>query len=149
MRYAHEAPTTLDGQKITVTREQIDAAIAQLKPGDELALAREPGNPANSLALMVLGSSIPVGWVTDLLFEDLNTVMKRTNVSVRVAHVNDPDAPWHLRLLVRLRAAQPTDSVSSPASSGHRWRSSRLNIQEGNDPRPGAWHLFHWKMYVS
>jgi hypothetical protein len=105
MRYVHDEPRTLDGRKISVARGQIDAVLAQLKPGDELALAPEHDNPVNTLALMVLGSSVPLGWVPDLLVEDLHVLMQRTKVSVRVERVNGPDAPWHLRLLVRLQAS--------------------------------------------
>jgi hypothetical protein len=105
MRHAHERPRILDGQERSVTREQVEAALARLKPGDRLTLAREPGNPVNPLALMVLGSSVPVGWVPDLLVEDLQDLLQRADVSITVEHVNGPDAPWHLRLLARLHAA--------------------------------------------
>lgn len=105
MRHAHEETRILDGQTISVTRDQVDTVLARLRPGDELLLAREPGNPINPLALMVLGSSVPVGWVPDLLVEDVQSLLRRVSVSVRVEHVNNPDAPWHMRLLARLDAA--------------------------------------------
>jgi len=106
IRHAHEGPRSLDGHEIRVTREQVETALAQLRPADELRLAREPGNPPiNPLAIMVIGSSIPVGWVPDLLAEDVHSVMQHANVTVTVEHVNGPDAPWHMRLLARLRAA--------------------------------------------
>jgi hypothetical protein len=99
-------------------REKVEAALRALKPKDELALADEPDNPVNPLALQVLGLSVPVGWVPDLLVEDMRTLMQQATVSVRVEHVNGPDAPWHLRLLARLDA--------SPANgfrffTGERW----------------------------
>lgn len=93
-------------------------ALGRLRPGDELRLAREPGNPINPLAIMVIGSSIPVGWVPDLLAEDVHSVMQHANVTVTVEHVNGPDAPWHMRLLARLRAA-PAENVRF--FSGERW----------------------------
>jgi hypothetical protein len=105
MRYVHEAPRTLNGHQVHVTREQVDSVLAELKPGDSLMLAREDDNPVNPLALMILGSSVPVGWVPDLLVEDVTQMLRRSNVTLTVEHVNGPDAPWHLRLLVRLRAA--------------------------------------------
>lgn len=104
MRHAYQEARILDGQAISVTRDQVDTVLARLKPGDELLLAREPGNPINPLALMVLGSSVPVGWVPDLLVEDVQSLLRRVNVSVRVEHVNNPNAPWRLRLLARLDA---------------------------------------------
>lgn len=118
MRYAHREPRVLGGQVITVTREQVDAVLSELKPGDELALASEPGNPVNPLALMVLGSSVPVGWVPDLLVEDLQVLLDRADVSVKVEHVNGPDAPWHLRLLAHLHV---TPANGFRFFSGERW----------------------------
>lgn len=105
MRHAHEKPRVLDGHEISVTREEIEAALARLKPGVALALAHEPGNPVNPLALMVIGASVPLGWIPDLLVEDVQELLQRTHVSVKVEHVNGPDAPWHLRLLARMQAA--------------------------------------------
>jgi hypothetical protein len=105
MRYAHLEQRILDGRVVSVTRDQVEAVLAELVPGDELGIAREPRNPVNPLALMVLGSSVPVGWVPDLLVDDLQVLLDRADVSVRVEHVNGPDAPWHLRLLARLHVA--------------------------------------------
>jgi hypothetical protein len=105
MRYSFRQPRILNGRMISVTREQVEAVLAELKPGDELGIARESGNPVNPLALMVLGSSVPVGWVPDLLVEDMQVLLDRADLSVKVEHVNGPDAPWHLRLLARLHAA--------------------------------------------
>ena len=105
VRHAHEEPRILNGHKIHVTRQQVEEALGQLRPGNPLALAHEPKNPINPLAIMVIGSAVPVGWVPDLLVEDLHRLMDRSPVTVTVERVNGPDAPWHLRLLARLRAS--------------------------------------------
>jgi hypothetical protein len=105
IRHAHEEPRILDGKEISVTRKQVERALAQLREGDELELAREPGNPVSPLAIMVIGASVPVGWVPDLLTEDVRVLQDRTRVTVAVEHVNGSDAPWHLRLLARLHAS--------------------------------------------
>lgn len=118
MRYTHLEPRILDGREIVVTRDQVEAALAELKPGDALQLAREAGNPMNPLALMVLGSSVPVGWVPDLLVDDMQALLDRAAVSVTVEHVNGPDAPWHLRLLARLYGS-PADGFRF--FTGDRW----------------------------
>lgn len=118
MRYAHLEPRLLDGHPVSVTRDQVGSVLAELKPGDRLRLARDSGNPVNPLALMVLGSSVPVGWVPDLLVDDLRTLLDRADVSVTVEHVNGPDAPWHLRLLARMRVA-PADGYRFFA--GEKW----------------------------
>jgi hypothetical protein len=85
-------------------RKHVEAVLQDLKPGDGLALADEPDNPVNPLALQVLGLSVPVGYVPDLLVEDMRTLMRQAALSITVGHVNGPDAPWHLRLLARMRA---------------------------------------------
>jgi hypothetical protein len=109
IRHAHEAPRILDGREFQVTRQQVETALDQLVPGAQLTLGSEPGNPVNPLAIMVVGSGVPVGWVPDLLAEDVHRLMRSANVTVTVEHVNGPDAPWHLRLLARLRAESAGD----------------------------------------
>jgi hypothetical protein len=99
-------------------RDQVETALRSLKPHDELALADQPDNPVNPLALQVVGLSVPVGWVPDLLVEDIRVLMRQSTVSVRVEHVNGPDAPWHLRLLARLDATPANDFCFF---TGQRW----------------------------
>ena len=105
IRHAHEEPRILDGREVRVTRQQVEAALDQIVPGAQLTLTAEPGNPMNPLAIMVVGSDVPVGWVPDLLAEDVYRLMPSANVTVTAEHVNGSDAPWHMRLLARLRAA--------------------------------------------
>jgi len=109
IRHAHEDPRILHGQPIHVTAQQVEDALASLRGGDELLLAAEPSNPANPLALMVVGSEAPIGWVPNLLAEDIQRLIHHTPVQILVEHVNGPDAPWHLRLLARLRAPSAGD----------------------------------------
>lgn len=108
MRHADKSPKILDGVEASATREQIDAALERLEPGDKLGIYPEPGNEKNPLAIVVTISPdqlIPVGWIPDLLVEDLQRLLDRAPVTVTAEHVNGADAPWHLRLLARLRAA--------------------------------------------
>ena len=109
VRHAHEEPRVLDGHEVRVTRQQVEGALEQLVPGDRLTLALEPYNPVNPLAIMVVGATVPVGWVPNLLAEDVRSLMTKSSVTVTVEHVNGPDAPWHMRLLARLRAAPAAD----------------------------------------
>jgi len=105
VRHVPDGPLVLDGRQVEVTREQVEAALDGVRPGDALRLAQEPGNKANPLALMVMApAAVPVGWVPNLMVEDMHRLMALADVSVTAAHVNGPDAPWHLRLLVRLVA---------------------------------------------
>jgi hypothetical protein len=108
MRHADKSPKVINGVEASATREQIDAALEGLEPGDELGIFAEPGNTKNPLAIVVTISPdqlIPVGWVPDLLVEDLQRLLNEAPVTVTAAHVNGAEAPWHLRLLARLRAA--------------------------------------------
>jgi len=105
VRHVPGVPRVLDGRPIEVTGEQVEAALDRMRPGDALELAREPDNEVNPLALMVLApAATPIGWVPNLMVEDMHRLMARADVSVTAAHVNGPDAPWHLRLLARLTA---------------------------------------------
>lgn len=99
-------------------RDKAEAALLDLQAGDELALTDEPRNPVNPLALQVLGRSVPIGWVPDLLVDDVRSLMQQSAVSVRVEHINGPDAPWHLRLLARLEA---TPARGFRFFTGERW----------------------------
>jgi hypothetical protein len=108
MRYADRSPKIANGVGTAATREQIDSALEGLEPGDELGIFREPGNEKNPLAIVVTISPdqlIPLGWVPDLLVEDLQRLLDTAHVTVTAEHINGAEAPWHLRLLARLRAA--------------------------------------------
>lgn len=106
MRHVHKGPKTLNGTTVHVTREQIETALSKLRPGHELGIVAEPGNEKNPDAVVVTAEPlVPIGWVPDLLVEDLHRLEERARVTVTAEHINGPDAPWHMRLLARLRAA--------------------------------------------
>jgi hypothetical protein len=105
VRWVPSRPLLLDDQAVEVTAEQVGAALAGLRTGDQLGLAREPGNAYNRLALIVTAhAAVPVGWVPNLMLEDMHRLLATTSVTVTVEHVNPADAPWHLRLLARFTA---------------------------------------------
>lgn len=82
-----------------------DDRIASLRPGQELHLVPEPGNPVNPLALLTSStqeSTDRLGWAPDLLLDYLHTVLSSGRAHVVVAHVNGPEAPLHLRLAARI-----------------------------------------------
>lgn len=88
---------------VRLSREELETALAALREGDALQLVPQPTNRANERAvLLATGSTVPVGFVPDLLLDDLHALRERWPIEVNVAVVNGPDAPWHLRLLVRL-----------------------------------------------
>ena len=105
VRHVPGPSRVLDGRAMQVDSEQVEAALAALRPGEPLGIASEPGNEVNCLALMVMAQRVtPVGWIPNLLLEDMHRLMVVTDVSVAAEHINGADAPWHLRLLARLTA---------------------------------------------
>src|SRR6266496_1406159 len=110
VRHVPKETHRLYGHEVRVTGEEVEAALCQLEPGDPLDLTPEPENEKNRLAVMVLAPSrIPVGWVPDLLLDDLHLLQERAQVTITVEHTNGPDAPSHLRLLARLTASPAGD----------------------------------------
>jgi hypothetical protein len=78
------------------------SAAEALKIGDLLSIVPDPSNPANPSALLVADTAgLPVGWIPDLLIDYVDNVEKVGSQLV-VLRNNGTEAPWHLRLLVRL-----------------------------------------------
>lgn len=78
-------------------------SLPPLVPGQTLVLRDEPANPVNPEAVQVLTTDDqPLGYVPDLLLEHLRAMWATGPTQLTVEHVNGPEAPPHLRLLVRL-----------------------------------------------
>lgn len=107
MRHIAGSPRIINGLEMCVTRDQQEAAIKSLTSGAEVSLVPEPSNPQNELAILVSDkNSIPLGYVPDLFTADLST-LDLNNLSCTVEVVNGPDAPWHMRLVAKLRCTVP------------------------------------------
>ncbi|WP_448062621.1 HIRAN domain-containing protein [Cellulomonas hominis] len=100
---------TFHGEPHPVTFEEVEHALAELRPGAQLTLVPEPTNVKNPEAIMVVAGQTPVGYVPDLLVHDLRRLMQITQVTASVIRVNPPDAPAHLRMLAELRASGAGD----------------------------------------
>lgn len=85
--------------------EGADDRVAELRPGQELALRPDPENPKNDRALLLdVRSEAPVGYVPDWLVDDVHRLWQEAHtVKITVDRIN-PGAPYHLRLLCRLEA---------------------------------------------
>jgi len=82
--------------------------FASLQPGERLMLVDEPDNTWNNRAILVsVRDGHRLGWVPDLLLEYVHTVRDQGEPSLVVEHVNGPEAPPHLRLLVQLTGQVP------------------------------------------
>lgn len=110
IRHVSSQPARLRDATVSVTREQVDAALQALRVGSPLVLLDEPGNPKNPAAIITADSAqTPLGYVPDLLVADVHRLREQTAISVTVERINGPDAPWHLRLLAILTAHLTAD----------------------------------------
>lgn len=90
----------------------VEAKLQRLRAGDRLTIVPEPTNPANDRALLTVDEdSVALGWVPDLLLDYVHAVRSAGPYAITVRHVNGPDAPVHLRLLVRLEGSVPPGFV--------------------------------------
>lgn len=94
--------------------------LPPLEPGQELGLRDDPTNPVNPEAVLVCTREGEwLGYVPDLLLEHLRVLQEVGRTRLTVEHVNGPEAPAHLRLLVRLDGWAP---VGYEPMSGARWQ---------------------------
>jgi hypothetical protein len=104
LRHVSDRPLGVDGGPLIVSGSDLEGALDALRPGDELAVLPEPGNTFNPNALLVTRAGTPVGWVPNLLVDDLAQLPKAASLRAFVERVNGPEAPGHLRLVGRLQA---------------------------------------------
>jgi hypothetical protein len=89
IRHVPEESHKLYGQEVRVTAAEVEAALNELRLGDSLILVPEPDNPINNKALMLTTRSMtPVGWVPDLLLDDLHRLQQAAHVRVQADHIN-------------------------------------------------------------
>jgi len=71
----------------------------------------DAGNEANPEALLLTtADAVPVGWVPDLLIDYARRV-RGGGGSATVVQNNGPNAPWHMRLLVRISGHVPSGTA--------------------------------------
>lgn len=108
IRQIADRPTAVAGDVVTLTRDEVERHLNELAPGDELRLHNEPANTANRVAILTTTrDNIPLGWVPDLLVEELHRIPNRDPARVTAIAVNGPDAGWHLRLLAHVSVPIP------------------------------------------
>ncbi|CCG01054.1 conserved protein of unknown function [Blastococcus saxobsidens DD2] len=106
VRHVPSRSLILHGVTSDVTREDLERRLMLLSRGQRLRLISEPQNPVNpSAVITAMEDGFPLGWVPDLFLNDLHAMTSDPeSADVVVEHVNGPEAPPHLRLLVRLTA---------------------------------------------
>ena len=108
IRHIANRPTTVAGDVITLTRDEVERHLDEVAPGDELRLHDEPTKTVNPLAILTTTSGeVPLGWAPDLRVEELHRIPNHDQAGVTAIAVNGPDAGWHLRLLAHLSMPVP------------------------------------------
>lgn len=94
-----------------------EGRLPPLVPGCEVQLGDEPANPKNPLAVQVVVGGAAIGWVPDLLLDYVREVRDFGDARVTVQHVNGPEAPPHLRVLLRMQGVLPAgrNPMTGPA----------------------------------
>jgi len=108
IRHIAENSLTVGDEQRHISREELNAQLLALRAGDQLLLADQPDNRVNAHAILTTTTArFPLGWVPNLLVEDLHRLEDRQRTEVRIQQVNGPDAGWHLRLLAQITANVP------------------------------------------
>ena len=118
LRYIPGSQRTVDNVETLVPADLHARALSELRENDELWLRAEQGNPKNEAAtLIATQEGVLLGYVPDALCIGLRRLMERGDVEARVARVNGPDAPPHLRLVVTVWAPANDELVWDPDGS--------------------------------
>jgi hypothetical protein len=87
----------------------VERHLARLSPGDPLVLRDDPATPVNPSAVLTCdGGEHPLGPVPDFLVAHVRALRGVGQPDLRVAAVNGPSTPGHLRLAVHLRGRAPS-----------------------------------------
>lgn len=85
--------------------DRLAEGLAGLSQGMPLKVEVDAANAVNSAARRILSEDgTPLGWIPDVIVSYLAPKASDL-IQVRVAHVNGPDVPWHVRLLIDLEVA--------------------------------------------
>lgn len=110
IRHIPEEPIRGDGNNIRLSADALEAHLSALRPGDPLRVLDQPDNDYNPKAILTTTvTDQPLGWVPDLLVDEVHRIPNRGSVNVTAQVVNGPEAGWHLRLLAHMEAVVPQD----------------------------------------
>jgi hypothetical protein len=113
VRHIPERLRRCSGVSISCTRDQHEAALARLSPGELLQLLPEDGNEVDSCATLLAHDGTPLGYVPRVLSDSVRELMKG-QIVVRCATVGGPHVPVHMRLVVELEAEAPPGFTFDP-----------------------------------
>jgi hypothetical protein len=99
---ATESIFLVRGARYATSQYSSASAAEALKRGDRLSIVPDPSNTTNPSALLIaIKDETPIGWIPDLLIAYVRLLLEG-DARLAVLGNNGPEAPWHLRLLVRL-----------------------------------------------
>lgn len=98
---ATEATFLVRGAGYAVRSYGSEPKAIGLRQGDQLTVVNDETNEINPNALLLTVAGEPIGWIPDLLIEYGREVVFSGGTAT-VLQNNGPDAPWHMRFLVRL-----------------------------------------------
>ena len=93
--------------EVLVSREEQEAALRSLVPGDLIQLEPELDNPEDTAAVLLTIRGVPVGWVPRAMSASVRELLDVAPREVLVHRVNGPSAPFHLRLALDLNTPVP------------------------------------------
>lgn len=107
MRHIFDHDILIEDTPVRITRADLEAALKNLCPGEELQILRNPNNPVNPNARVIATTAgLPLGFLPDLLVEDIE-LLEGVDITCVAHTVNGPEAPWHMRLVATLRGTVP------------------------------------------
>lgn len=101
----------LPDRDVAVSREEQEAALQSLRPGDQVQLERELRNPQDPSAVLITIDGIPVGWVPRAMSPGVRELLEIEAREAVVCRANGPIAPFHLRLALDLDTPAPPGFV--------------------------------------
>jgi hypothetical protein len=115
---ATEAVFLLRGSRYATSEHGTVAAATALIPSAVLQIRADSTNETNPSALLVCDEAgAAIGWVPDLLITYVTQALDGGG-RMTVVRNNGPEAPWHLRILVKTRGNVP---FNYRAFSGTSW----------------------------
>jgi hypothetical protein len=106
-----EAIRHLSERDAFVSREEQEAALQSLQPGDQVELEAELDNPQDPSAVLLTAGGTPIGWVPRAMSASVRELLHVEPRNVIVHRVSGPSAPFHLRLALDLDTSAPPGFV--------------------------------------
>jgi hypothetical protein len=98
VRHILDAELRVVNTWVRPSREELDKCLSTLRAGDALRLVDEPSNHVNPRAILATTTGyFPLGWVPDLLVDEIHRIPERDKVTVTLQAVNGPEAGWPKR----------------------------------------------------